>query len=98
MRSLSLLSAVAVVALSTAAHATTITNGPVSMGLFDNGGLGSGGVGLDLSGIGDAITPGCLCEGWGAAGNGSGAHYVYGGSSTGFSSAVMSDVTASSAK
>jgi hypothetical protein len=78
------------------AYAATITNGPLSMGLFDNGGLGSGGVGLSRTGTGDAITPGCLCEGWGAAANGTGS-YVYGGGSTGFTSAALSAVTASSA-
>lgn len=39
------------------------------MGLKDDGSLG--GVGVGLSGpTGDAITPGCLCEGWGAAAGG----------------------------
>lgn len=92
----SILAACATFALTTAAHATTITNGPVSMGLFDDGGLGSGGVGLSLDGIGDAITPGCLCEGWGVASDGVGS-YTYGGSNT-FDSAAISDVTGSSAK
>jgi type IV pilus assembly protein PilY1 len=94
----SILAACASLAIAGAAQATTITNGDLSMGLYDNGGLGSGGVGLALTGAGDAITPGCLCEGWGVAANGNGSKYVYGGSSTGFTSATMSDVTASSAK
>jgi type IV pilus assembly protein PilY1 len=98
MRTTTFLAATAALALSTAAHATTITNGPVSLGLFDDATLGSGGVGLNLSGIGDAITPGCLCEGWGAAGNGVG-NYTYGASGDlGIMSAALSDVTASSAK
>ena len=94
----SILAACASLAIAGAAQATTISNGDLSMGLFDNGGLGSGGVGLALTGAGDAITPGCLCEGWGVAANGNGNKYVYGGSSTGFTSATLSDVTASSAK
>lgn len=94
----SILAACASLAIAGTAQATTIANGDLSMGLFDNGGLGSGGVGLALSGAGDAITPGCLCEGWGVAANGNGNKYVYGGSSTGFTSATLSDVTASSAK
>jgi PEP-CTERM motif len=82
--------------MANGAQATTLTTGPISMGLFDNGGLGSGGVGLARAGNGDAITPGCLCEGWGAAANGVG-NYVYGGSSSGFTSAALSAVTADSA-
>lgn len=92
----SILAACATLAIATGAQATTLTNGNVSMGLFDDGGLGSGGVGLALSGVGDAITPGCLCEGWGVAANGVGS-YTYGGGNT-FDSSALSDVTASSAK
>lgn len=46
------------------------------------------GVGLELLslkarvGAGDAITPGCLCEGWGAAANGNGNFGDYGASAT----------------
>lgn len=87
----------ALLAMSSPAAADVITNGSLSMGLFDDGGLGDNGVGLSYGPVGDAITPGCLCEGWGAAANGTGT-YTYGGSSSGFSSAVLSDVTASSAK
>jgi type IV pilus assembly protein PilY1 len=47
-----------------------ISNGPVSLGLNDQGHLNFGGVGLALAGLGDGIFPGCLCEGWGVAGNG----------------------------
>lgn len=92
----SILAACATLAIAGTAQATTLTNGNVTMGLFDDGGLGSSGVGLALAGTGDAITPGCLCEGWGVAANGVGS-YTYGGSNT-FDSAALSDVTASSAK
>jgi hypothetical protein len=98
MRSLSLLSAAAAIALTTAAHAAVLTNGDVSMGVAANGGLGDSGVGFSLAGSGDAIIRGCLCEGWGVAANGDGDHYVYGLGAVGFSSAALSDVTGSSAK
>jgi type IV pilus assembly protein PilY1 len=68
---------------ATAANAapTTFTSGLSSIGVADNGGLGegTGGVflGLDRAGTGDAITPGCLCQGWGTSGDGS-ANWVYG--------------------
>jgi type IV pilus assembly protein PilY1 len=80
-----------------AAGATTITSGLTSMGLFDNGRLGALGVGLDRAGTGDAITPGCLCEGWGVAGDGL-SRSTYGDGITNLGAAVLSDVTASSAK
>jgi type IV pilus assembly protein PilY1 len=64
-----------------------LNTGTVTMGLFDNGGLGFSGTGLNLAGIGDAITPGCLCEGWGASASGL-AGYVYGGSPTGITSST----------
>lgn len=54
-----------------------LTNGLTSIGVADNGGLGALGVGVSRSGIGDAITPGCLCQGWGTSGGGVG-NYVYG--------------------
>ena len=47
------------------------------MGVFDDGHLGFSGVGLSWPGTGDAITPGCLCEGWGVASGGVG-NYTYG--------------------
>src|SRR5262245_23391370 len=55
---------------ATQAHAgAVISNGPVSLGIFDTGNLGfnpgTGAVGLSLAGVGDAITPGILAEGWG---------------------------------
>jgi hypothetical protein len=59
------------------------------MGLFDHGGLGYADVGINLTGgPGDAIVPGCLCEGWGAAASGASA-YSYGGGTTGISSSSL---------
>lgn len=63
----------------------TTTTG-LTMGVFDHAGLGFSGVGLDWPGTGDAITPGCLCEGWGVAANGTG-NYSYGGGTSGLSGA-----------
>lgn len=85
--------AAAVMAIgASSSWATTITTGKVNMGLFDNGGLGSSGVGISLiGGPGDAITPGCLCEGWGTSA-GASAGYVYGGSASAFSSASLTTV------
>jgi hypothetical protein len=40
-------------------------NGNVQLGVEDFGATGRS-VGLNLAGVGDAITPGCYCEGWGA--------------------------------
>ena len=45
----------------------TLTSGEVSIGITSLGALGGNGVGINFSGLGDAITPGCLCEGWGAS-------------------------------
>lgn len=80
----------AVIAASPAAFAGGVltTSTGLQMGVFDHGGLGFSGVGLNRPGTGDAITPGCLCEGWGAAANGSSA-YSYGGSTSGVSSSVF---------
>ena len=91
MRSKMLKGIVAVLAFtlipSVALAAGVLTTGKVQMGVGDNGGLGALGVGLNLiGGPGDAITPGCLCEGWGAAANGNGNFGVYGLSGTGISS------------
>lgn len=76
---------------STALAGAVLDTGKVTMGVGDDGGLGTaGGVGLALTGgPGDAITPGCLCEGWGAASDGALAGYTYGGGSTGIASAVF---------
>jgi type IV pilus assembly protein PilY1 len=63
------------------------------MGVFDDASLGALGTGLALAGTGDAITPGCLCEGWGAAANGVG-NYTYGnGVDVGISSASLVGLT-----
>lgn len=65
-----------------------LSTGKIRMGVRDTAGLGFGGVGLELLslkarvGAGDAITPGCLCEGWGAAANGNGNFGDYGASGT----------------
>ena len=64
--------AVAAAAVALGAHAApaVLDTGTVQMGVGDTGGLGQG-IGTGFSGpTGDAITPGCLCEGWGAAGGG----------------------------
>jgi type IV pilus assembly protein PilY1 len=75
---------------SVAFGAGVLTTGKVNMGVGDNAGLGALGVGLNLiGGPGDSITPGCLCEGWGAAANGDGAHHVYGLAGTGVSSSTF---------
>jgi filamentous hemagglutinin family protein len=47
-----------------------IKTGSISLGIFGKGNLGAQGVGINLDGVGDGIIPGCLCEGWGVAGNG----------------------------
>lgn len=75
------------IALATVAtgawSAAVLDTGSVRMGVTDSGALGYAGVGLSLTGgPGDAITPGCLCEGWGAASNGLGAYSYAGGGST----------------
>lgn len=77
-----------VLAGANAEAAGVLNTGTISMGLFDGGGLGFSGVGLNKVGTGDAITPGCLCEGWGAAANGVG-NYTYAGGTTGFTSASL---------
>ncbi|WP_235578215.1 PEP-CTERM sorting domain-containing protein [Pseudorhodoferax sp. Leaf267] len=58
----------------------TLDTGMVRMGVKDDGSLGADGVGF-VGPTGDAITPGCLCEGWGAAANGVG-NYTYGATGT----------------
>lgn len=61
--------------LGTAAQAAPVVldTGLIRMGVSDYGTLGDNGVGL-VGPTGDAITPGCLCEGWGASGNGNAGH------------------------
>lgn len=65
-------------AFSAHAAPVVLNTGLVSMGLTDYGRLGALGVGFSGP-TGDAILPGCLCEGWGAAANGS-TGYTYGDS------------------
>ena len=79
--------AFAVPAISHAGGVLTTSTG-LSMGVFDHGGLGFTGVGLSYPGTGDAITPGCLCEGWGTAANGTSA-YSYGGGTSGISTSLF---------
>nr|WP_235834974.1 PEP-CTERM sorting domain-containing protein [Albitalea terrae] len=59
--------ALSVLALSAQAGQVITTAGGASLGIQDMGALGFGGVGIALAGVGDGITPGCLCEGWGAS-------------------------------
>lgn len=47
-----------------------ITSGSISMGIYDEGHLGFGDVGLYLDPLGDAIMPGGPFEGWGVSGSG----------------------------
>lgn len=78
----------------TAAHADAVLDtGLVQMGVADSGGLGALGVGVN-SFAGDAITPGCLCEGWGASASGA-SGYVYGLGTSGFTSSALTVTTAS---
>ncbi|MGE0337822.1 MAG: PEP-CTERM sorting domain-containing protein [Gammaproteobacteria bacterium] len=70
-----------------------LDTGLVRMGVFDNAGLGALGVGFDGP-DGDAIIRGCLCEGWGAAINGS-AGSVYGGGGSGISTALLTTTDSS---
>lgn len=70
-----------------------LDTGALTMGVEDDGGLGFGGVGIALTGgPGDAIIPGCLCEGWGAASDGTGS-YTYGGATSGIASAMFSSTS-----
>lgn len=71
-----------------------LDTGLIKMGVNDDGGLGAGtGVGL-IGPTGDAITPGCLCEGWGASANGS-SGYTYGGGESGILTSLLTTTTAS---
>lgn len=86
-------------AFAAQAAPSVLDTGIVKMGLGDDGGLGlAGGVGLQSTylpaGDNDAITPGCLCEGWGAAASGS-SGYTYGGSRSGISAATLTTTVAS---
>ena len=78
-------------AISAQAAPAVFDTGLIKMGVGDTGGLGQGGTGVGLIGpTGDAITPGCLCEGWGAAASGTG-NYTYGaGATLGFTTSTTS--------
>ena len=85
-----------VAALSAQAAPVVLDTGLVKMGVGDTGGLAQGtSVGL-VGPTGDAITPGCLCEGWGASA-GSSVGYTYGGSNFGINSALTTTTVASGA-
>lgn len=71
---------------TTANAGAILTTGLIQMGVKDDGTLGFSGTGL-VGPSGDAITPGCLCEGYGVAANGNGNFFSYNNSSTGVSSA-----------
>lgn len=65
---LGVVAALSAVAMAPAFAGQVITTaGGVSLGIQDLGALGYSGTGISLSGVGDAIMPGCLCEGWGAS-------------------------------
>ncbi len=64
----------------------TLPGGAVSIGVNDQGHLIFGGVGLTLTGLGDALTPGCDCEAWGVSGNGI---VAYAGQVTGISNLTV---------
>lgn len=63
-------SAMSLLGISTASAQAIITSGSVQLGVDTLGDLGVSGIGITYTGVGDAITPGCLCEGWGVSGNG----------------------------
>ena len=68
MKLFKLATSAALVAFAFSAQAQqVVTSGDVSLGIQRLGALGGVGVGIALAGLGDGITPGCLCEGWGAS-------------------------------
>jgi PEP-CTERM motif len=79
--------ALGVASFGTLAAPAVLDTGLVQMGVSDYAGLGEAGTGL-VGGSGDAITPGCLCEGWGASASGA-AGYTYGGGRTGMSAGLL---------
>lgn len=82
----------AAAAISAQAAPAVLDTGLLKMGIGDNAGLAQGtGVGL-IGPTGDAITPGCLCEGWGASAGGL-TGYTYGAGATMFN--ITSAVAAS---
>lgn len=79
----------AAAAVTAQAAPTVLNTGLIRMGVGETGGLGQGlGVGL-IGPSGDAITPGCLCEGWGASASGSAAYTDGRAGTTGFISSSM---------
>lgn len=75
----SLVTFISILAVAAALHVkpamagSTITNGTVTLGVNDEGNLIVGGVGLTFVPTGgEALAPGCDCEGWGVADAGSG--------------------------
>ena len=66
-----LLAAIALTSVAHIAQANVVlTSGDVELGVQEMGALGVGGIGISLADVGDGITPGCLCEGWGASADG----------------------------
>lgn len=101
MKSSKLAAAVLLAVGSAGASAGVLISTPtLQMGLNSNGSLGFSGVGLSFTGLPagdrDAITPGCLCEGWGASTGGS-VGYAYGGLASGISSSTVTASGASAA-
>jgi hypothetical protein len=82
-------------AMGAQAAPAVLDTGVLRMGVADNAGLGVLGVGVDGP-TGDAIMPGCLCEGWGASADGV-AGYVYGLAPSNIISALLTTTVASGA-
>jgi len=77
-----------------------ITTGNVSLGVEDSGQLNFGGTGIFYAGVGDAIIPGCPCEGWGVRMNNDDLLRTWANNASGsggIGAAVLSGVTASTA-
>ena len=92
------LSALGLAAFTVGAHAAPVVlnTGLLQMGVKDDASLGGQAVGF-VGPTGDAIMPGCLCEGWGAAANGVG-NWTYGATGTnGVVSAQLTTTTATGA-
>lgn len=92
------LSALGLAAFAAGAQAAPVVldTGLIRMGVNDDASLGGQAVGL-VGPTGDAIMPGCLCEGWGASAGGSG-NWTYGDApSNGIVSALLTTTTATGA-
>ncbi len=92
------LSALGLAAFTVGAHAAPVVlnTGLLQMGVNDDASLGGQAVGF-VGPTGDAVMPGCLCEGWGAAANGVG-NWTYGETGTnGVVSAQLTTTTATGA-